>query len=170
MGERKYLGPEEVHKTNEAIEKIRAWMLTSQSRQKSYADPKSRDIEFQAGGYVSLHVSPLRGEKRFGKNSKLRPRFMEPFEILEMIGQVAYRLALPPSLSVVHNVFHILMLQRHVSNITHVLMYEDLELQTYLFYEEGPVQLLDRKDKVLRNKTIALVKVLWRNIKVEEAT
>ena len=95
---------------------------------------------------------------------------MGPFEILKRIGQVAYRLALPPSLLGVHNVFHVSMLRKYVSDTTHVLKYEDLELQTDLSYEERPVQILDRKDNVFRNKTIPLVKVLWRNSKVEEAT
>ncbi|XP_062119367.1 uncharacterized protein LOC133833126, partial [Humulus lupulus] len=141
-----------------------------QSRQKSYADPKRRSVEFQVGDHVFLRVSPLRGVRRFGVKGKLSPRFVGPFEILERVGQVAYRLALPPSLSGVHNVFHVSMLRKYVSDTTHVLRYEDLELQTNLSYEERPVQILDRKDKVLRNKTIPLVKVLWRNRKVKEAT
>ena len=77
---------------------------------------------------------------------------------------------MPPSLSGVHDVFHVSMLRKYVSDVTHVLRYEDLESQTDLAYEEQPVQILDRKDKVLRNKMIPLVKVLWRNSKVEEAT
>ncbi|XP_062077935.1 uncharacterized protein LOC133782594, partial [Humulus lupulus] len=140
------------------------------SRQKSYADPKRRNVEFQVGDHVFLRVSPLRGVRRFGVKGKLSPRFVGPFEILERVGQVAYRLALPPSLSGVHSVFHVSMLRKYVSDTKHVLRYEDLELQTDLSYEEQPVQILDRKDKVLRNKTIPLVKVLWRNSKVEEAT
>ena len=77
---------------------------------------------------------------------------------------------MPPSLSRVHNVFHISMLRKYVSDPTHVLSYEGLELDRDLSYEERPVQLLDKKDKVLRNKMIPLVKVLWRNSKSEEAT
>ncbi|XP_030483576.2 uncharacterized protein LOC115700156 [Cannabis sativa] len=166
----KYLGPELVQKTNEAIDKNRARMLTSQSRQKSYADPKRWDITFQLGDHVFLRVSPMKGIRRFGKKGKLSPRFIGPFEILEKVGQVAYRLALPPSLSTVHNVFHVSMLRKYVSDPMHILSYEALELQPDLSYDEQPVQILDRKEKVLRSKTIALVKVLWRNSKVEEAT
>ena len=77
---------------------------------------------------------------------------------------------MPPSLSGVHNVFHISMLRKYVSDPTHVLSYEGLELDQDLSYAERLVQLLDRKDKVLRNKTIPFVKVLWRNSKSEEAT
>ena len=83
---------------------------------------------------------------------------------------MAYRLALPPLLSGVHNVFHVSMLRKYVSDTTHVLKYEDLELQIDVSYEERPVHILDWKDKVLRNKTIPLVIVLWRNSKIEEAT
>ena len=170
MGERKYLGPESVQEAAEAIEKIRARMLASQDRQKSYADPKRRNVEFQVGDHVFLRVSPMRGVKRFGKKGKLSPRFVGPFEILERVGQVAYMLALPPALAGVHNVFHVSMLRKYISDESHILSYGDLVLDLDLSYEEQPVQVLDRKDKVLRNKTIPLVKVLWRNSKVEEAT
>ena len=145
-------------------------MLASQSRQKSYSDRKRRSVEFQVGDHVFLRVSPLRGVKRFGVRGKLSPRFVGPFEVLERVGEVAYRLAMPPALSGVHDVFHVSMLRKYVSDTTHVLSYENLELDRDLSYEEKPVQILDRKDKVLRSKTIALVKVLWRNSKVEEAT
>ena len=100
-------------------------------------------MEFQVGDHVFLRVSPLRGVRRFEKKGKLSPRFIGPFEILERIGQVAYRLALPPSLSGVHDVFHVSILRNYVLDPTHVLKYEDLELQTDLSYEERLVQILD---------------------------
>ncbi|XP_060959134.1 uncharacterized protein LOC133030414 [Cannabis sativa] len=137
---------------------------------KSYADPKRSGYRISSGRLVFLRISPIKGVRRFGKKGKLSPRYIGPFEILERIGQVAYRLALPPALSGVHNVFHISMLRKYVSDPTHVLSYDDIELQTDLSYNEQPIQILDRKEKVLRNKTIPLVKVLWRNSKVEEAT
>ena len=107
---------------------------------------------------------------RFGKKGKLSPRFVGPFEILERVGNVAYRLALPPSLSGVHNVFHVSMLRKYISNPSHILSNEPLELSQDLSYEERPVQILDRRVKELRNKKIQLIKVLWRNQSVEEAT
>ena len=70
----------------------------------------------------------------------------------------------------VHNVFHVSMLRKYILDESHILSYGDLALDSDLSYEERPVQVLDRKDKVLRNKMIPLVKVLWRNSKVEEAT
>ncbi|XP_030502538.2 uncharacterized protein LOC115717698 [Cannabis sativa] len=112
----------------------------------------------------------MKGMKRFEKKGKLCPRFTGPYEILVKVALVASSLALPPALAAVHNVFHIFMLRKYVSDPTHALSYEALELQPNLSYEEQPVHILDRKDKVIRNKKIALVKVLWRNSKVEEAT
>ncbi|KAM6544229.1 hypothetical protein CsatB_013374 [Cannabis sativa] len=128
---------------------------------------KAKDFSIADNGMLLFKA---RGVRRFGKKGKLSPRFIGPFEILEKVGQVAYRLALPPSLSAVHNVFHVSMLRKYVSDPMHVLSYEALELQSDLSYDEQPVQILDKKEKVLRTKTISLVKVLWRNSKVEEAT
>ncbi|XP_060965256.1 uncharacterized protein LOC133034226 [Cannabis sativa] len=119
---------------------------------------------------VFLRISPMKGIKRFGKKGKLSPRFIGPFEILERIWQVAYRLTMPQALAAIHDVFHISMLRKYVSNSSHILSYEALELQPDSSYEEQPVQILDRREKVLRSKTAALVKVLWRNSKVEEET
>ncbi|GAV75852.1 Chromo domain-containing protein [Cephalotus follicularis] len=107
---------------------------------------------------------------RFGKKGKLTPRFIGPFEILERVGDVAYRLALPPSLSDVHNVFHVSMLRKYHPDPYHVLQWEPLELRTDLSFEEIPIRILDRRIKQLRSKTIPLVKVLWQYHGVEEAT
>ncbi|KAL5554017.1 hypothetical protein UlMin_041418 [Ulmus minor] len=119
---------------------------------------------------VFLKVAPMKGVMRFGKKGKLSPRYIGPFEILERVGKVAYKLALPLELSVVHNVFHVAMLRKYVLDPSHVLESELIEVREDLTYEEQPVQVLDRKDKTLHNKIILLVKVLWRNHKVEEAT
>ena len=107
---------------------------------------------------------------RFGKKGKLSPRYIGPFEILERIGKIAYKLALPSELASVHNVFHVSMLKKYVPDPSHVLSQEPIEVQTDLTYEERPVQILDREEKVLRNKTIFMVKVLWWNHNIEEAT
>ncbi|KAL5569249.1 hypothetical protein UlMin_025824 [Ulmus minor] len=115
-------------------------------------------------------IAPMKGVMRFGKRGKLSPRYIGPFEILERVGKVAYRLALPPDLSLVHNVFHVFMLKKYVPDPTHVLDHEPIKVHEDLTYEEQPVQILDRKEKTLHNKAIPLVKVLWRNYKVEEGT
>ncbi|KAL0533347.1 hypothetical protein IC582_030166 [Cucumis melo] len=159
-----------VQSTNEAIQKIRSRMQTAQSRQKSYADVRRKDLEFVVGDKVFLKVAPMRGVLHFEKKGKLSPRFVGPFEILERIGPVAYRLALPPSLSTVHDVFHVSMLRKYVSDPSHVVDYEPLEIDENLSYTEQPVEVLAREVKMLWNREIPLVKVLWRNHRVEEAT
>ena len=104
-------------------------MIAAQSRQKSYADAKRRIVEFSVGDQVFLKVSPMKGIMRFRKKGKLSSRFIRPFEILDKVGHVAYRLALPPSLAEMHNVFHVSMLRKYISDPSHVLDYEALELK-----------------------------------------
>ncbi|CAN6695048.1 unnamed protein product [Malus baccata var. baccata] len=104
------------------------------------------------------------------QKGKLSPWHIGPYEITERIGEVAYRLELPLELSKVHNVFHVSMLQHYVSDPSHVIPPQPLEINPDLTYDEEPVTILDWKDKVLRNKIVSLVKVLWRNHSVEEAT
>ena len=117
-----------------------------------------------------LRVSPRKGVFRFGKKGKLTPRYIGPFEILQRIGQVAYRLALPPQLSSIHDVFHVSMLRKYELDTSYVLDWHDLNLQENVLYEEKSKEILDMKDRVLCNKTIPLVKVLWEHHGVEEAS
>ena len=159
-----------IHDTTEAVKKIRQRLETAQSRQKSYADNRRRPLEFQVGDSVFLKISPTKGVMRFGKKGKLSPRYIGPFEILEKVGKVAYKLALSPELSTIHNVFHISMLKKYIADPSHVLSHEPINVLEGLSYEEKPVQILAREEKVLKNKVIPLVKVLWRNYKIEEAT
>ncbi|XP_073018685.1 uncharacterized protein [Primulina eburnea] len=145
-------------------------MKTAQSRQKSYAYIRRRPLEFKIGVHVFLKIAPLKGIMRFGRKGNLSPRFIGPFEILDRIEERAYRLALPPDLDKVHNVFHVSMLRKYISNPSHVLRHEPLDLMPNLNYLEVPIQILDRKVKVLRNKKIDIIKIFWRNQLVEEAT
>uniref|UniRef100_A0A2N9EEP8 RNA-directed DNA polymerase n=1 Tax=Fagus sylvatica TaxID=28930 RepID=A0A2N9EEP8_FAGSY len=137
------------------------------SRQKSYADKRRKDLEFEVGDMVFLRVAPMKGVMRFGKKGKLSPRFVGPFEILEKIGPVAYRLALPPALSGIHNVFHVSMLRKYIPEPSHVLSYDQLQIKDDLSYEEVPIEILDRKEHMLRTKSIPLVKVLLEKSCVE---
>ncbi|KAA0061227.1 pol protein [Cucumis melo var. makuwa] len=145
-------------------------VLTAQSRHKSYANVRRKDLEFHVGDIVFLKVASMKGVLRFEKKGKLSPRFVRPFEILERICPVAYCLALPPSFSVVHDVFHISMLRRYVADPTHVVDFEPLQINENLSYEEQLVEILAREVKMLRNRGISLVKVLWQNHGIEEAT
>ena len=170
VGERSITGPDLIRDTSEKVSLIRQRLLTAQSRQKSYADVRHRPLEFEVGDHVFLKVMPKRGVVRFGKRGKLSPRFIEPFEILERIDTVAYQLALPPSMSGVHEVFHVFMLQKYTPDLAHVVDWGQIEIDTDGTFEEGPVCILDSRDQVLLRKTVRLVRLLWRHYGVEEST
>jgi hypothetical protein len=170
VGEKYLIGPKMIQDMKDKISIIRRRMLTAQSRQNNYADKYRRQLEFNVGDLVYLKVSPMKGVMRFGKKGKLSPRFVGPFEVKEVIGPVAYKVELPPALSEIHNVFRVSTLRRHVHDPRHIIDFEPLQVQDILKYEELPVQILDRKEQRLRTKTTDLVKVLWRNHDVEEAS
>ncbi|XP_062164987.1 uncharacterized protein LOC133871574 [Alnus glutinosa] len=119
---------------------------------------------------VFLKITPMKGVLRFGRKGKLSPRFVGPFEILEKFGTVAYRLVLPPNLARVHNMFHISMLRKYVLDPTLILDSKPLQIRPNMTYEETPIKVLDRKEQVLRNKSIPVVKILWNNHSMEEAS
>ena len=110
VGESSITGLDLIRDTSKKVSLIRQRLLTAQSRQKSYADVRRQPLEFEVGDHVFLKVMPKRGVVRLGKRGKLSPRFIGPFEILERIGTIAYRLALPPSMSGVYEVFHVSMI------------------------------------------------------------
>ena len=149
---------------------IREILKLATDRQKSYADMKRKDIRYEISEKVFLKVLPWKKVMRFGKKGKLSPRFIGPYEVIEKAGPVAYRLALPPKLEKIYNVFHVSMLRRYQSDPSHVLSSKTIELRPDLTYAEEKVEILAREVKKLRNKKIPLVKVLWRNHKTEEAT
>ena len=170
VGVRKILGPKIIQKTCEKVDLISERLQTAQSRQKSYADKRRKDLEFEVGDMVFLRVATMKRVMRFGKKGKLSPKFVGPFEILERIGLVAYRLVLPLALSGIHNVFHVFMLRKYIPEPSHVLNYDQLQIKDDLSYEEVPIEILDRKEHMLRTKSIPLVKVLWKNHALKEAS
>ena len=107
---------------------------------------------------------------RFGKKGKLSPRFIGPYEVLERIGPVAYRLELPPELAKLHDVFHVSMLRKYRSDESHILPVQEIQVQEDLSYNEEPKTILDREVKQLRNKQVPLVKVFWQHHGREDAT
>ncbi|XP_050231288.1 uncharacterized protein LOC126680248, partial [Mercurialis annua] len=170
VGESKLSGAEIIQITSEKVPLIKRRLETAFSRHKSYADPKRKDIEFLVGDFVFLRVSPMKGVVRFGVKGKLAPRYIGPYEISERIGAVAYRLVLPPDMSLVHPVFHVSMLRKCISDHSHVIVPQSVEIDQELSYEEQPVEIVDTQVRKLRNKEIPMVKVLWRNHSVEECT
>ena len=163
VGESSIIGLDLIRDTSKKVGMIRKRLLTAQSRQKSYADIRRRPLEFEADDHVFLKVMNKRGVTRFGKRGKLLPRYIGPFEVLERVGAVAYRLALPPNLSSVHEVFHVSMLRKYTLDPTHILDWGELVIDVDGTFEEGPVRIMDSREQVLRGKTVRLVKVLWQH-------
>ncbi|KAI5339223.1 hypothetical protein L3X38_018495 [Prunus dulcis] len=170
VGDKKLEKVDSIRAITEKVKMIKEKLKIAQDRQKSYADNRSKDLEFAVGDWVFLKLSPWKGVMRFGKRGKLSPRYIGPYEITERIGSVAYRLALPAELSRVHDVFHVSMLRKYMPDPSHILEHQPVELEEDLSYEEQPVQILDRKEQMLRSRSIPVVKVLWRSRTVEEAT
>ena len=170
VGENFITGPDLIRDTSKKVSLIRQRLLTAQSRQKSYVDVRRRPLEFEVGDHVFLKVMPKRGVVTFGKRGKLSSRFIGPFEILERVGILAYRLAFSPSMSSVHEVFHVSMLQRYTPDPAQVVDWGDIKVNIDGTFEEGPIRIMDSRDQVLQRKTVRLMKVLWKHRGVEEAT
>ena len=117
-----------------------------------------------------LKVMPKRGVVKFGKRGKLSPRFVGPLEILERVGTVTCRLALSPSMSGVHEVFHVSIPRRYTLDPAHVADWGEIEVDTDGTFEEGPMCIMYSRDQVLQRKTVRLVRVLWQHRGVEEST
>ncbi|KAK4715863.1 hypothetical protein R3W88_014201 [Solanum pinnatisectum] len=116
-------------------------------------------MTFQAGEQVLLKVSSINGVMRFGKKGKLSPRYIRPFKILDCVRPVAYRLALPPSLSGVHLVFHVSLLKKYHGDRDYIIKWDSVLLDKNLQYKEESIAILDRDVQKLRTKEINFVKV-----------
>jgi hypothetical protein len=127
-------------------------------------------LEFEVGDHVYLRVSPMKGVKRFGGKGKLAPRYIGPFPILKKCGSVAYKLDLPPSLAVVHDIFHVSQLKKCLKAHVDVVLPKVTPLEADLSYPEHPIKVLDQKDRVTRRKTIKFFKIQWSNHTEKEAT
>ncbi|XP_073036804.1 uncharacterized protein [Primulina eburnea] len=145
-------------------------MKSTKSRHKSYAYKRRIDFKFVVGDHVFVKIAPMKGVMRFGTKDKLSPRFIGLFEISERVGALAYKVALPLNLAGVHNVFNISILRNYMSNLSHILNCEPLQLTQNLTYEEKPMQILGRQEDRLHNKVIKIVKVKWLNHLEEKAT
>ncbi|XP_015081268.1 uncharacterized protein LOC107024835 [Solanum pennellii] len=127
-------------------------------------------MEFQTGENVRLKVSPMKGVRSIGKMRQLILSFIGPFEILECIGSMTYRLELPPNFSCLDLVFHVSMLKRYHNNGDYIIKWDLIVLDKDLHYEEEPNDILDRDVCELRTKVIKPVKAQWKHRSVEEAT
>jgi hypothetical protein len=135
-GERKIFGPDLVVKAEDKVKIIQANLKTAQSRQKSYADQRRKPLQFQVGDFVYLRVSPTRGVQRFGIKGKLAPRYVGPFEILQICGPVAYKIHLPSQLAAIHDVFHVSQLKKCINIPTEIIETHAIEIEPDLTYTE----------------------------------
>nr|GFA96251.1 putative reverse transcriptase domain-containing protein [Tanacetum cinerariifolium] len=144
VGERVIERPEMIEVTNEKVAVAKKKLKEARTHEKSYADKHRKSLEFQPCDRVFLKVSPARGARRFGIKGKLSPCFIGPFEILDWVGYKYHPL--------------------------HVISYPLDQIRADLSYVEEPKAILDRQDRVMRNKTIPFVKILWRSHPEREAT
>ncbi|KAK1648449.1 hypothetical protein QYE76_066254 [Lolium multiflorum] len=159
----------------EKVHKIREYLKTAQSRQKSYADKRRREMTFEIGDFVYLKVSPLKGMQRFQLKGKLAPRYVGPFKVLSRRGEVSYQLELPEEMAAVHNVFHISLLRKclEVPKKTEVFKnidHRSVDINSDLTYREVPIRILEEAYRTTRTRSIKFLKVQWSNHTEEEAT
>ena len=145
MNEHNIIGPELVKDTEEKVQIIQQRLKAACDRQRSYANLKRKDIEYEVGDKVFLKVSPWKKILHFGRKGKLNLRFIGPYEILERVGPVAYRLALPLELAKLHDIFQVSMLRRYRSDPSHILPVQDIQVQEDFTFNEEPKAILARE-------------------------
>ncbi|GJT02499.1 putative reverse transcriptase domain-containing protein [Tanacetum coccineum] len=156
--------------TTEKISQIKDRLKAAHDRQKSYADKRRKPLKFSVGDYVFLKVSPWKGVIRFGKKGKLAPRFVRPFEIIEKVGPVDYKLDLPEELDGVHDTFHLSNLKKCLADPTLQVPLDEIQVDSKLNFVEKPVEILEREFKKLKRSRIAIVKVRWNSKRGPEFT
>ncbi|KAK8949029.1 hypothetical protein KSP39_PZI004935 [Platanthera zijinensis] len=152
-----------IDKTTDRIKLIQQWMKIAQDRHAKYYDQRHWSGEFNVGEYVYLKVRPIKEVSRIKWMKKLSLRFVDPFEVLKRIGEVAYKLALPKEISGLHDVFHISYLRRAVRDSSQIISTEESPIESDLSINVKPVRIVDSKIWKLRSREIPFVKVLWMN-------
>jgi hypothetical protein len=158
-GESQVFGPEILQEAEKQVQIVRENLKIAQSRQKSYADNRRRELIFDVGDFVYLKVSPMRGMKRFKVKGKLSPHYIGPFKILERKGEVAYQLELPNNLSDVHDVFHVSQHKKCLRVLEEQLPMEELNINEDLTYSEYPIRILETSRRITQSKFINMCKV-----------
>ncbi|GJX49061.1 hypothetical protein Tco_0275906, partial [Tanacetum coccineum] len=163
IGEGSVIGPELVQEISDKLVVIKERLQAARDRQKSYADNRRKPLEFEVGDRVMLKVLPWKGVVCFGKKGKLAPRYVGPFEILERIGPVGYRLRLPEELSGVHDTFHVSNLKKCLADASLHVSLNEIKVDKTLCFVEEPVEIMDREIESLKRSKISLVKVRWNS-------
>jgi hypothetical protein len=140
--------------------KIKQNLKAAQDRKKSYANRNKVFRYFKVGKHVFLKVTAKGSSLRLGSCPKLATRYCGPFEILEKIGLVAYMIAIPASMTT-HNVFHVSLLKKYVPDLNHVIDWNVIQVEHEGDFRVEPVRILNQKVKMIRKKSIGLVKVQW---------
>jgi hypothetical protein len=169
-GVKAIFGPNLIIEAEETIHLIQDNLKASKSCQESYANKRHRPLGLKVRSDVYLHVSPMKGVKRFGLKGKLEPRYIGPFSILERCGPMAYKLDLLQSFIGVHDIFHVSQLKKCLKAPSDMVLPEVTPLEADLSYREHPIKILDQKGCVTRQKTIKFYKMQWSNHSKEEVT
>ncbi|GJU12144.1 putative reverse transcriptase domain-containing protein [Tanacetum coccineum] len=149
---------------------IKENLKAARDRQKSYVDCGCKPLEFEVGDCVLLKVTPWKGAVRFRKKGKLAPRYVGPFEILERIGLVAYRLRLPEELNSVHDTFHVSNLKKCLADSNLHVPLNEIKIDKGILFVEEPIEIMDREVMSLKRSRIPLVKVCWNSKRGREFT
>ncbi|GJY92689.1 hypothetical protein Tco_0508471 [Tanacetum coccineum] len=148
IGEGSLIGPTLVLEMTDKVVLIKEKLKAARDRQKSYADKRMR----------------------FRKKGKLAPRYVGPFEILERIGLIAYRLRLHEELSSVHDTFHVSNLKKCLVDANLHVPLDEIKVDKTLRFVVEPVEIMDQEIKKLKRRRIALVKVRWNSKRGPEFT
>ncbi|GJR06715.1 putative reverse transcriptase domain-containing protein [Tanacetum coccineum] len=154
------IGLKLVQETTEKISQIKNRLKAARDRQKSCTDKRRKPLEFSVGEYVLLKVSPWKGVVHFGKKGKLAPRFVGPFEIIERISPVAYRLRLLEELNGVHDTFHVSNFKKCLADPTLQVPLDEIQVDAKLNFVEELMKILEREFKKHKRSTIAIVKLV----------
>ncbi|GKC67404.1 putative reverse transcriptase domain-containing protein [Tanacetum coccineum] len=150
VGDSQLTGPELIRDTTKKIVQIKNRLLTTRSRQKSYADKRLKPLEFEVGDMILLKVSPWKGDVRFEKRGKLSPRYIRPFKIVARVGPIAYTLELPKELKGIHSTFHVSNLKKCLAEGDVVVPMEEIQLDDKLHMIEELVEIVDKEVKRLK--------------------
>ncbi|GJV23831.1 putative reverse transcriptase domain-containing protein [Tanacetum coccineum] len=163
VGDSQLTGPELIRESIEKIVQIKNLLLIARSHHKSYADRRTKPLEFEVGDMVLFKVSSWKGAVRFGKGGKLSPRYIGLFKILARVGPVAYTLELPKELKGIHSTFHVLNLKKCLAEGDIVVPMDEIQLDDKLHMIEEPVEVVDREVKRLKQSRIPIFKVRWNS-------